>query len=308
MPDPDWKKVPTVTKVITVPTMRPDGSLLQKPGHVDATGVLYKPSTDFPHIEESPSLDTCRECAKALVEVVRDFPFAGASASLSVWMAGLFTCVARSAIEGPTPLFAVTANTFGTGKTRLAATASQIAFGHEPVCFPPPPDESTFEERITLAVDNDIPFCLIDNVSRHLQSPALSGALTAREWSYRVLGSSHHKTRPMRTVWWAAGNHLSMDEDIARRTLAIQLSSTKEHDERNDFVHRDLSSWVKREQPRLITCALTIVRGYIVADRPGRTTQWGSFESWSALIPGILTWLGYADPMTMRWQKVSQRQ
>jgi len=299
---PDWDEIRPTTHVITSPTLRPDGSLLQKPGHDEATGILYKPSTEFPVVDEEPSLDNCRDHAREIAGVVRDFPFA-TSASLSAWMAGLFTCVARSAIDGPCPLFAVNATAAATGKTRLATTTAQLAFGREPACFSQP-DDKEFEKRISLAVSEDIPLCVIDNISRPLKSDVLSMALTAREWTTRGLGSSRAVTRPMRTVWWATGNNLSLGDDIARRTLEIRLKRSCEHqDERTDFLRPDLLSWVKQERTRLVASALTIVRGFVVAGRPGRNPAWGSFESWSALIPGVLTWLGYDDPLTMRWKE-----
>ncbi len=52
-----------------------------------------------------------------------------------------------------------------------------------------------------------------------------------------------------------------------------------------EFAVRDLPMYIRREHPRLLCAALTILRGFVVAGRPahGRPAL-GMFESWDSLV------------------------
>ena len=51
-----WPQLPALAGIIEVPTVRPDGSLLTRPGYDKATGLLFDPGyTHFPPIPTSPT-------------------------------------------------------------------------------------------------------------------------------------------------------------------------------------------------------------------------------------------------------------
>jgi len=296
-----WSGVRPLVGVITAPTMRPDGSVLQTPGYDAATGLLYMPGdVTYPVVDEEPTLDQCRHNYLALCEVARDFPFAKQH-HMSAWLAGLLTCIARPAIDGPVPLFAVDATTRGTGKTRLVQATSRLAFGMDAAAFSQPEDEDEIRKRITSILYRGDSLVLIDNVAKTLGGASLDAVLTSTTWADRQLGSNSTIQVPNRPVWWATGNNLALHGDLARRTVQIRLESNYENpEERTGFLHPDLLQWVSRERNRLVTCALTMLRGYIVAGSPNKGTVWGSFESWSQLIPGVFRWLEIDDPLAAR--------
>jgi hypothetical protein len=64
--------------------------------------------------------------------------------------------------------------------------------------------------------------------------------------------------------------------------------------------HPDLLACVRRERPKLVAAALTILRGYVVADRPHRRRKLGGFEAWSDLVPGAVRWAELTHPMQSR--------
>jgi hypothetical protein len=296
-----WPGVRPLVGVITAPTMRPDGTILQEPGYDPSTGLLYLPGdVTYPHVDDEPTLDQCRHNFRALAEVARDFPFAKKH-HFSAWLAGLLTCIARPAIDGPCPLFAVDATTRGTGKTRLVQATARLAFGQEAAAFSQPEDEDEIRKRITSILYRGDSLVLIDNVAKTLGGASLDAVLTSTTWADRQLGSNATIQVPNRPVWWATGNNLALQGDLARRTVQIRLESNVENpEERTGFLHPDLLSWIGRERNRLVTCALTLLRGYIVAGQPSKGTVWGSFESWSSLIPGVLRWLEQDDPLFAR--------
>lgn len=295
-----WPNVRPLVGVISAPTLRPDGTVLQQRGYDPSTGLLYIPSTTYPVVDDKPTRDQCMYHLGALAEVARDFPFHKRH-HFSAWLAGLLTCVARPAIDGPCPLFAVDATTRGTGKTRLVQATSRLAFGQDVAAFSQPEDEDEIRKRITSILYQGDAIVLIDNVAKALGGAALDAVLTSTTWADRQLGSTATIKVPNLAVWWATGNNIALQGDLARRTVQIRLESPMENpEERTEFLHPDLLSWIERERNRLIVNALSILRGYFVAGKPGKTNIWGSFESWSSLIPNVLRWLDLEDPMLAR--------
>ena len=297
----EYPGIPFLTNVITSPTLRADGTVLQQPGYDRATGLLYKPgNTTYPIVDEKPTKDQCIWQKEALLEVVRDFPFSKPH-HISAWFAAMLTCVARAAIDGPCPLFAVDATTAGTGKGRLVQATARLAFGQDVAAFSQPDDEDEIRKRITSILLGGDPCVLIDNVNKPLGGAALDAVLTSTTWADRMLGSTATIKVPNLAIWWATGNNLALLGDMARRTMQIRLESPLEKpEERENFAHPNLLAWIDRERPKLVFNALTILRGYFVAGKPHRGKPWGSFESWSELIPGVLRWLDMPDPQLAR--------
>ena len=287
-------------QVIVAPTMRPDGSILQQEGYDAATETFYKPNAAYPEIENAPTRTSCLQHLEALNQVVKDFPFAEEK-HRSAWLAGVLTCVGRTGITGPCPMFVVDSNAHGTGKTKLVHAATHVAYGTDAPCLSKPAEEDEARKQITAVLLGGHYAVLLDNVLGVLRGASMAAVLTSASWSDRRAGSSELLQLPSRTVWWATGNNVTMGEDIARRSLLIRLGTKLERpDERADFQRPSLLTWIDRERAQLVASALSILRGYVVADRPSRGPAWGYYESWTSLIPGAIRWLGLADPLAAR--------
>ena len=288
--------------IITAPTLRVDGTIIQRAGYDDKTGLLHIPSDKFPAVPQTPTADDAKRCAAELLEVVADFEFVN-FADKAAWLALVLSQIGRQAIAGCVPLFGITATTRGSGKSLLADAASLIAFGRPAARKPYNSEDDEQRKAITATAIEALPAVLLDNVDRVLGGASLDAALTALTWSDRVLGAS--KTTgdlPLRTVWAATGNNLRFGSDLARRVLPIRLAPTVENpEERTDFTNPDLLAWVRQNRPRLAVAALTILRAYFVAGRPQQPGgTWGSFDAWSALVRGSIVWAGLADPLATR--------
>jgi hypothetical protein len=287
--------------IVTAPTIRADGSVLQRPGWDAATGLLYRASMTFAPIPDQPTREDAAAASAKLLEVVTDFPFFE-DADRSAWLAMLLSMIGRPAITGQVPLFALTANVRGAGKSLLVDAASIIAYGHTAARMTFADSDEEMRKRITAVAIEAAPAALLDNVDRQLGGAALDAVLTADRWKDRELGFSRTVDLPMRTVWAATGNNLAYRSDIARRVLPILLDSPLEHPEsRADFAHKDLLGWVRAHRGELVTAALVILRAYFAADRPSQPGgEFGSFDCWSAVIRGAIVWAGLADPLLTR--------
>jgi hypothetical protein len=292
-----WPGIRPLEAIVTGPVLLGDGRVLQIPGYDGGSGVLYIPRTTFPAISEEPThADACSAAAE-LLDVVRDFPFESPE-HRAAWLAALLTPFARHAYRGPTPLMLIDANTRGAGKGLLVSCIATITMGRDVARTSMPKSEDEMRKRITsivLAAENIV---LLDNVLT-ISSPSLDAALTATDWKDRILGHSlMTETLPLLTTWFATGNNVVLGGDIARRTLHIRLQSPDEiPEERSGFAHPDLLAWLRKEQPRLATAALTVLRAFFVAGHPDQNVApWGSFEGWSDLVRQAVVWVGQPDP------------
>ncbi|KLU05884.1 hypothetical protein RISK_002516 [Rhodopirellula islandica] len=288
--------------IIESPTIRVDGSILQTPGYDQQTGLLFHPSANFPAVPENPTKADAAKAMTALLDVLADFPMFE-DADRSAWVSMVLSMIGRACVAGYVPLFAVTANTRGAGKSLLVDAATLIAYGHRAARKAFTRDDDEMRKTITAVAIGAVPSVLFDNLDIQLGGASLDAAITSSTWSDRVLGQSRMTgDLPMRTVWAATGNNMAFGSDVGRRVLPIRLQSPLETPEdRTGFAHPDLLSWIEADRPRLAVAALTILRAYFVAGCPMQPNgDWGSFENWSATIRGAIVWAGGADPLPTR--------
>lgn len=288
--------------IIESPTLRVDGSIIQTPGYDDATGLIYRPSATYPQIVESPTQQQAQEAVDQLLDVLVDFPMQD-NADRSAWLALVLTMVGRPCISGNVPLFAVTANIRGAGKSLLVDAATLIAYGRRAARKTFTRDDDEMRKVITAVAIAAIPSVLFDNVDIQMGGASLDAAITSTVWSDRVLGQSRMTgDLPMQVVWSATGNNMAFGSDLGRRVLPIRLNSNLETPEtRTGFQYPNLLGWIEQNRPRLAVAALTILRAYFVVGTPHQADgEWGSFESWSDIVRGSLVWAGAADPLPTR--------
>lgn len=288
--------------IIESPTIRVDGSIIQTPGYDRHTGLIFRSSTSFPPVPESPTQGDAKNALLMLLDVLADFPMYD-DADRSAWVSMVLSMIGRSCINGYVPLYAITANIRGAGKSLLADAATLIAYGHRASRKAFTRDDDEMRKTITAVALGAVPSVLFDNLDIQLGGSALDAAITSATWSDRVLGQSRMTgDLPMRTIWVATGNNMAFGSDIGRRVLPIRLQSPLETPEnRSGFIHPNLLNWIESKRPELAVAALTILRAYFVADCPIQSGgEWGSFESWSAKIRGAIVWAGGADPLPTR--------
>jgi putative DNA primase/helicase len=94
----------------------------------------------------------------------------------------------------------------------------------------------------------------------------------------------------------ATGNNLVISGDLTRRAILCTIDPKMERPETRVF-DRDPIAEAKARRGELVVAALTILRAFHVAGRPGKPDPLGSFEAWSDLVRGALLWMGAADPV-----------
>src|SRR5262249_16102767 len=111
--------VPVLEGLVFTPTCRPDGSLIDLPGYDGDTGLYVHPNgVAWLAIPVSPTFQDGHGALRRLRAVFRDFPFAADQHRSAVY-AAILSLLARYAIAGNVPLFAVRSTTRGAGKGLL---------------------------------------------------------------------------------------------------------------------------------------------------------------------------------------------
>lgn len=289
--------------IVQCPTLRADGSIIQKKGYDQRSRLLYMPDAacEYLTVPSSPTIAEAKQAAETLVDLVCDFPFAD-DYHKSAWLSLVLTMVVRPAINGPCPIFIFDANTRGSGKSMLADLSSMIAYGKPAARKTWPGDDDEVRKTITAVVLAGLPSVLFDNVETGLKlgGASLDAALTGTTWSDRILGKSEITPElPLTQVWVATGNNLSFRGDTGRRAMYCRLESPEENPEdRTDFKHEDLLAHVRQYRGQLVTAALTLMRAWFVAGRPSPAQgPWGSFEAWNGTVRQAIVWCGLPDPM-----------
>ena len=285
-----WK-LPMIRGVTEIPAMRPDGTILDKPGYDAATGLYYSNGTLEPiPVKESPTLDDVRAARATVEDAIGEFPF-DCQASRANMYAMLLTPILRPAITGTVPLAVLDAPQAGTGKGLLADVVSLIATGREAPKIPYQWRDDEMHKQISACLWEGRPLICFDNLEGELRSPSLALGITARLFECRILGSSKNMLVENRAVWMVTGNNVKPGGDMPRRCYQIRIDAGDPNpSESREFRHPDLPQWITENRAHLLHALLTISRFWFARGCPEakQGKPWGSFESWHRVIGGIL--------------------
>ena len=286
---------PALEGVVEVPVMRPDGTVLDRPGYDPTTKLFYLPAAGLrlPPIPGRPTQSDAREALRVLKGVFSDFPFDD-DASRANTLALLLTPVLRPLTKGRTPLAVIGAPQQGTGKSLLAQVIAIISTGSTKAMNSMPETEEEMAKTILALLRGGSAMVIFDNVDRKVDSGQLALALTAEEFEARLLGTNEQGRYPQNATWILTGNNVRLGGDIRRRCFSIRLDAklSKPY-ERPRFAHPNLVQYVIENRGSLIGALLTVARAWIIAGRPRTEVRpFGSFEQWADITGSILAYAG----------------
>jgi uncharacterized protein DUF3854 len=293
-----WQ-LPVLAGIISAPIMRPDGTILSRPGFDQATGLYFDSDCDWPAIPDQPTREDAKKALVTLLLPFDHFPFVSPP-NRAVHAAAILTAIQRRLLAA-CPMFAYSAPTMRSGKSLLARSVAIIATGRSAAASALSDDREEIRKAILSALREGHSIINFDNLEGVLASPDLSRAITEPIYSDRVLGESKKLYLPTNVLWTCTGNNLTFKGDLVTRIVSCRIDAQVEHPEHRHFDIPDLPRHLIENRPQLVAAALTILRAYHVADRPGqKLTPWGGFENWSDLIRSAVVWAGLADPCITR--------
>jgi putative DNA primase/helicase len=288
---------PVLRGVVACPTLRADGSLMLAPGF-DAESGYYLNHGLTIRVPESPTKKEAQEALNTLADLLAGFAFVE-HVDCAVALAMIMTAVARPSLD-TTPLFSITAPVRGSGKSTLMDIAAVIATGRRSAVLSATSDRDELEKRLVGCLLSGDCIINLDNVNGTLKSDLLCQATTAEAVKVRPLGSSDQAEVPNSALWACNGNNITVASDLARRTLLCRLDPGMERPEERVFAFDPVTK-AREHRSEYVTAALTVLRAYIAAGRPGLDLHpFGSFENWSGLVRSALVWLGAVDPCESR--------
>lgn len=282
---------------VNVPVFLSTGELWHQPG--------YAPSDRLYHFVE-PSLGAIGggvptrptraevETARALIvdEMLGEFPFVSPAAQAHA-VAAFVQPFVRQLICSPTPLLLIDAPSAGTGKGLLGSIIQICATGGTANATTLPREESEVRKKITALLSQAVPVILFDNVAHAIDSESLAAVLTVEEWTDRRLRHTQMLVLPNRALWTATANNAVLSREISRRTIWSRLDAGVERPwTRTGFRHEYLGPWVRQNRTNIVTAILTLVRWWQANGSSPGTRSLGGFESWSAVVGGILAEAG----------------
>jgi len=156
---------------------------------------------------------------------------------------------------------------------------------------------------------------LIDNLGGELGSNTLNAILTAPIYEDRVLGESRKIKVPTAITFFGTANNFRARADLSPRVALGNLDPNLERPEERRF-SRDIVEHTTAMRAQLVTAALTLMKGFILAedgarftDNPLALTKAESvnlsgcrFGLWGRTVRAALIWATGADP----WGNASQ--
>ena len=213
----------------------------------------------------------------------------------AICLAALLTLVQRPLL-GTAPMFAVSANSPGVGKSQLVDGLSIIASGKSPFLTNYKTDPAEDAKRVLSILRAGFPVVSLDNVALGLTlvSDALCSALTSTTYSDRVLGATQTASVPSDGVtWFATGNNLTIGGDLCRRALGINLFCEMENPEQRKF-DKSFTKICTERRNELLQAAIDILTAFeATSDKPAVTL--GSFDAWAEQIGSCVLWLTGVD-------------
>lgn len=222
-----------------------------------------------------------------------------------VLLAALLTAAARPALP-TSPAFGFDAPSQASGKTLLASCVGVLATGGIPTVWPHTAGHGNDEEtrkRLFVALRNGDRALVWDNVVGTFDSAAMASALTSENMTDRILGKSERISIPNRAIILLTGNNLTFSGDLARRILKCRIDTESERPFARQF-DLDPLTYVRAHRQKLLSAALTIIRGYLNSGAPPAAGRMASFELWDDYVRQTVVWVGreirpskFGDPM-----------
>jgi hypothetical protein len=301
-----YNHLPVIKGLTRQPYLRADGSLMTQAGYDTTTGMFGVFDTREFSVIDKPTRADAEAALALLKELVVEFSFAGET-DLSAAMSAILSAAVRPSLPHA-PMFHVRAHMVGSGKSYLCELFTAFATPRRGTPSSFPADDEECRKMLLAELLSSPAVIEFDNLTSDLLShKSLCTVLTSEYFSGRILGISKMASVNTRTLFLSSGNNVGPIQDMTRRCITINLSPQCETPATRNFKRPDLIRDVLRERSRYVSAALTIVRAWVVADRPiTEAKSLASFGDWSALCRQPLLWLGCADPATSVFEAMAE--
>jgi hypothetical protein len=286
-----WPGLSPFHGIVGAPVLRADGTLLQKPGYDEATGLYLASKIPLSPVPAQPTSKQVQAAKRFLTaEFLHDFPWVS-EADRANYTGVLATPVLRPYIRTLIPFVAFTATMPSSGKTILTSGPGML-YGQRVLTW----SESDAELRkvITSVLADPVGAIIFDNLAEGtvIKSPVLARLITDRTWADRLLGGNKTAVHANDRLWAATGNNLRLGGDMATRTVMVSLDPNMPRpEERTGFAIPNLDDWILRpaNQRKVLWNLLVLVVDWTRQGAPRQTgTTMRQFTPWAEAVGGFL--------------------
>jgi hypothetical protein len=288
----EWPQLRPLYGIVGAPVLRPDGSLLQKPGYDQATGLYLASKVPLDLVPDRPTAEQVGQARDFLfAKFLGDFPWA-APADKANYLGLLVTPVLRSYLRTLIPFGVVSSTMPGSGKTILTCGLGML-YGQRVLTWPGS-DDAELRKAITSVLADPVGAIIFDNLAEGtmIDSPVLARLITDRTWADRILGKNTTAAFANDRVWTATGNNLRLGGDMRTRSVLVGLNpDTPRPELRTGFAIPDLDQWIldPANQRTVLWHLLILVADWIGHGAPrhaGLTMR--QFTCWAEAVGGFL--------------------
>ena len=263
------------TNGVRLPVVRGNGEVELLPEGYDRESKILTVYDSPQYSTEMPVTE-----ARAFMDgLFKDFPFADTKKSKAVALAAMLTLFGLDLMPRRTlaPVFLYLANLPGLGKGLLAQVAMISVLGYAPTGVLPK-DEAEMRKLLFATAKEGRAAVFLDNVTGRLGSPALESFVTTSLVSGRILGTSVTLTCPKNSVVFVTGNTLTLNGDMSRRTLIVELFLDGDPAERLIENHLDENRFLELRLT-ILAALYALVREWAQAGKPMASKLNSNFDS-----------------------------
>ncbi|MFC7736506.1 hypothetical protein ACFQX4_11750 [Roseomonas sp. GCM10028921] len=261
-----WPKsrLPTVRAVVSAPVVTRTGGVLAGEGLDRQLEIVFRIEPQLlALVPPDPSVITDAEVVDALRFLLDEWlcDVATGFSGRIVLIAYALTIIERVLLP-ERPAFFVTAGQRGGGKTTVTTMVVVAVLGRRPpaAAWSPSPEER--RKALLAYLGEGVATLVWDNIERGalISCPSIEKALTAAEFSDRILGASRTITVPSTTVQAFTGNNIGPRSDMASRSLVCRLEVGRPDPENRAFRHPDPVGWTLDHRPEVLRALFTLLR------------------------------------------------
>lgn len=290
-----YPHMPVLAGIARQPYLRQDGTLMMQAGYDPYSGMFGAFDERLFHVSAQPSRSDALAALAEIQGLLDEFAFA-CDADESAAMSGILTAAIRPSLP-QAPMYHVRAPQIASGKSYLSAVISAFATPEQASAMSYPEDDEECRKLLLAALMAGAAVLSFDNLTSDLvPHKSLCSVLTEPFLTGRILGVSKTATVATRALFMSSGNNVGPIQDMARRTITINLDPKCETPAARTFAGSPLRE-VRSRREYFVSLALTIIRAWIAAGRPLTTVKSiASYEEWSEYVRQPLLWLGQPDP------------
>lgn len=294
----NWPKAHKLRAFVQHPTLRDDGTLLDRRGFDKQSGLFL---TDELPVTVNPQA-TRADALKALAYLLHpfeEFKWVDGQVSKAALVSAILTTGLRHLFDEGVPLFAVDAPRPGSGKSKLVKCISNLWYGQPMATTPYSADPEEMKKHLASLLLAGCRVVLFDNVHpmTKINDPTLNALLTSGRITFRELGSQRMLEFDTSATFFMTGNNLKIVGDMIRRTIRLQIDPEGVHPMDRKFKIDPLEGYVLDHRMELLSAALTLCVAFFNAGSPNPKGLHAiaSFERWSEVIRNMLIWLDLED-------------